>query len=123
MCLGCSEYTKATRNHLVKCSGIEVAISGLYRGLGGHHQLEQGTHTWLDFVLNDKDLIIRPEVWEAIRGGMGKLWTTCLGRNLGVRKGVRSEGHEEGRRGVKMERRLKIQAHYSRLIPKDRGLD
>ena len=45
---------------------------------------------------------------------MGKVWRTCLGRKLGVRKGGRSEGHEEssgprieerrwGRRGVKIE--------------------
>ena len=61
MCLGCSEYTKTTHNHIVKCSGIEAAISGLYGGLGGHQQLEQGTHTWLDIVSNDKTLIKRPE--------------------------------------------------------------
>ena len=71
MCLGCSEYTKATRNHLVKCSGIEAAISGLNGGLGGHHQLEQGTHTCLDVVLNDKRYIKNVEVWEE-----------KLGRNL-----------------------------------------
>ena len=29
VCLGCSEYTKATRSHLIKCSGIEAAIMGL----------------------------------------------------------------------------------------------
>ena len=57
MCLGCSEYTKATRNHLVKCSEIEAAIMRLCRGLDGHHQLEQGTHTCLDVVLNDKRYI------------------------------------------------------------------
>ena len=54
MCLGCSEYTKATCNHLVKCSGIEAAIVGLCRDLDSHHQLEQGTHIYLDIVLNDK---------------------------------------------------------------------
>ena len=57
MCLGCSEYTKATRNHLVKCSGIEAATSGLYGDLGEHHQLERGTHTCLDIILNDEKYI------------------------------------------------------------------
>ena len=94
MCLGCSEYTKATRSHLVKCSGVEAAIMGLCRGLGGHHQLEQGAHTCLDIVLNDKRYIKNVEVWEAIRGGMGKIWRTWLGRKTGVGKGVRSGGHE-----------------------------
>ena len=37
----------------------------------------------------------RPEVWEEIRGGMGKVWRRCLGRRPGVGKGIRSGGHEE----------------------------
>ena len=57
MCLGCSEHTKDTRNHLVKCSGIEAAIMGLCRGLDGHHQLERGAHICLDVVLNDERYI------------------------------------------------------------------
>ena len=73
MCLGCSEYTKATRSHLVECSGIEAAISGLCTGMAGRHRLEQGPHTWLDVVLNDKKYIKKAGVWEAIRGGMGKV--------------------------------------------------
>ena len=91
-------------NHLVKCSGIETAISGLYGGLGGHYQLEQGTHTWLDIVLNVKTLIKRPEEWEAIREGMGKLWRTCLGRNPVTREGGWSAGHEESS-GPRIEER------------------
>ena len=31
--LGCPKYTKATRSCLVRCSGIEAAVKGLYRGL------------------------------------------------------------------------------------------
>lgn len=81
MCLGCSEHTKAACSCLVKCSDIEAAISGLCRGLAGHQQLEQGSHTWLDIVLNDKKHIKKPEVRETIRGGMGKPWRTCLGQN------------------------------------------
>ena len=57
-------------------------------------------------------LINKPEVWEAIREGMGKLWRICLGRNSGVRKGGWSVGYEESsgprieeRRGVKRGRR------------------
>ena len=73
MCLGCSEYTKTTRSHLIRCSGIEVAISGLYKGLAEYHRPEQGSYTWLDVVLNDKALINKPEAREAIRGGMGWL--------------------------------------------------
>ena len=68
---------------------------GLCIGLDGHHQLEQGTHTCLDIVLNDKRYIKNVEVWEAIRGGMDKVWRTCLGRRPGVGKGIRSWGHEE----------------------------
>ena len=82
-------------NHLVKCSGIEAAIMGLCRGLDGHRQLERGTHTCLDVVLNDKRYIKNVEVWEAVRVGMGKLWRTWLRRKPGVRKGIRSGGHEE----------------------------
>ena len=48
MWLGCSEYTKATHNHLVRCSRIEVAIPGLCRGLAGHYQLGQDSRIWLD---------------------------------------------------------------------------
>ena len=77
----------------------------MYRGLGGHHQLEQGIHTWLDIVLNDKTLIKRPEEWEAIREGMGKLWRICLGRNSGARKGGWSAGHEESSGPRNEERR------------------
>ena len=95
MCLGCSEHTKATRNHLIKRSGIETAIMGLCRGLDGHQQLERGTHTYLDIVLNDEKYTRNVEVREAIRGGMGKPWRTCLGQNPGVRKGGKSEDHEE----------------------------
>ena len=108
MCLGCSEYTKATRNHLVKYSGIEAAISGLYGGLEGHRQLEQGSHTWLDIVLDDKTLINKPEVWEAIREGMGKVWRTCLGRNPVTRKGGWSAGHE-GSSGPRNEERRRAE--------------
>ena len=104
MCLGCSEHTKATRNHLVKCSGIEAAIMGVCRGLDGHHQLERGSHTCLDVVLNDERYVRNVEVWEAIRGGVGKLWRTCLGWKPGVRKGGRSEGHEESS-GPRIEER------------------
>ena len=86
MCLECSEYTKATRSHLVRCSGIEAAMKKLCKRPKGHQQLEQGTHTWLDIVLNDKKYIKKPEEWEAIRELMGKLWKTCVGRNPGVRK-------------------------------------
>ena len=95
MCQGCSEYTKATRSHLVKCSGIEAAIKRLYGDLEEHRELEHGTHTWLDTALNDKEYIKKPEVWEAISIGMGKLWRTCLGRKPGVRKGGGSAGYEE----------------------------
>ena len=104
MCLGCSEYTKTTRSHLARYSGIEAAGSGLYRGLAEHHRPEQGSHTWLDIVLNDKTLIKKREVWEAIRGGMGALWKTCLGRNPVARKGGRFVGHGESsdqRRGIR----------------------
>ena len=69
---------------------------GLSRGLDGHHQLERGAYTCLDVVLNDGRYIRNVGVREAIRGGMGKLWRACLGRNPGVRKGSWSEGHEEG---------------------------
>ena len=68
---------------------------GLCRGLDGRHQLERGTHTCLDIILNDEKYIKNVEVWEAIRVGMGKVWRTCLGRNPGVRKGIRTGGHEE----------------------------
>ena len=44
ICLGCSEYTKATRSHLVRCSGIEAAMKILCKRPEGHQQLEQGTH-------------------------------------------------------------------------------
>ena len=94
MYLGCSEYTKTTRNHLVKCSGIEAAISGLYRCLGGHQQLEQDTHTWLDIVLNDKTLIKRPEEWEAIEKG----WAS-YGRYVSV--GTQSPERADGQRDMK----------------------
>ena len=60
-------------------AGIETVIEGRYR-------LEQGPHTWLDIVLNDEKYIKKPEVWEAIRGGIGKLRRTRLGRNPGPRK-------------------------------------
>ena len=74
----------------------------------------RGAHTCLDVVLNDERYVRNVEVREAIRGGMGKLWRTCLGWKPGVRKGGRSEGREEssgprneerrgGRRGVKIE--------------------
>ena len=46
--------------------------------------------------LNDKKYIKMPEVWEAIRGGTGKLWRACLGRNPGARKGDGLAGYEEG---------------------------
>ena len=97
-------------SHLVKCSGIEAAIMGLCRGLDGHHQLERGTHTCLGVVLNDERYIKNVEEWEAIRGGMGKVWRTWLRRKPGARKGIRTGGHEESsgprieeRRGVKIE--------------------
>ena len=54
---------------------------GLCGSLGGHHQLERGTHTCLDVVLNDERYIKNVEVWEAVRVGMGKLWRTWLGGN------------------------------------------
>ena len=63
--------------------------------LEGRRQLEQVSHTWLDIVLNDKKYIKKPEMWEVIRGGMGKLWRICLGRNPGVRKGDEPADHEE----------------------------
>ena len=84
---GVLRIIEATSNHLVKCSGIEAAIMRLCRGLNGYHQLEQGTHTCLDIVLNDKRYIKNLEEREEIRGGMGRLWRTCLGRKPGVRKG------------------------------------
>ena len=105
MCLGCSEYTKATRNHLVKCSGIEAAISGLCGGLGGHQQLEQGSHTWLDIVLNDKALINKPEVWEAIRGGMGKLWGHV---SVGTQESERADGQRDMKRVVAQELKKEV---------------
>ena len=55
--LGYSEYTKAIRSHLVRYSGIEAAVPGLYRGLAEHHRPEQGSYAWLGIVLNDKTLI------------------------------------------------------------------
>ena len=75
--------------------GSRSSYYGLRRGLDGRHQLERGTHTCLDAVLNDERYIKNVEVWETIRGGVGKVWRTCLGRKPGVRKGIRTGGHEE----------------------------
>ena len=36
MCQGCAAYTNDTRNHLVRCSGIEAKIKELCTGLGSH---------------------------------------------------------------------------------------
>ena len=49
--------TSKILSYALKCSGIEAATMELCRGLDGHHQLERGTHTCLDVVLNDERYI------------------------------------------------------------------
>ena len=84
MCQGCTAYTKATRSHRIRCSGIEAKIKELCIGLVSHQELEQDPRTWLDVILNDIECIKKPEVWEAVREGMGTLWRRCPGRTPGA---------------------------------------
>ena len=73
MCQGCTGYTKATRSHVIRCSGVEAKIKELRTGLISHQELKQDSHTWLDVILNDIESIKKPEVWEAVREGVGAL--------------------------------------------------
>ena len=100
---------KPPGSHLIGCSGIGAVVSGLYRGLTEHHRPEQGSHTWLDIVLNDRALIKKPEVCEAIRGKWAGCGRCALGGTQSPERAVglwdmkrvvaqdkKEEGGEEG---------------------------
>lgn len=103
-CAWDTQNTPEPRGHLVKCSGIEVAIPLSCRGLADTTSRSGAPHL-VDAVLNDRKYTKTGGVGSGERRE-GQAIEYVSRWNPGVRKGSRLAGHEESSSSRGKERRV-----------------